>query len=278
MAKGVFTVSQKGFCLAVFSFMILSACKGSTGPEGLLSPGIVSGKVTVWEDALFNSGNAPANIPAGGFTVTLSGDSTRSTTTGPDGSYALTDVPAGTYIIETSRQADSPTGYGTMKRYNFVVGGGTAFHSGDIGRNAPQPTSVSSVRDSVAGTSGANIAGIRVAWTIAPPSLQFTTFSYLLTFTSPSVSATVSVLGTGALSDTTIVVGLPPESYAVAVQADIGFGYIDESSGDTVFPTRSAAGFAPTNVVLTRPTVLDISPKSMAREFPNKKVVAAQIN
>ena len=129
----------------------------------------------------------------------------------------------------------------------------------------------------MAGISGANIAGIRVAWTIAPPSLQFTTYSYLLTFSSPTIGATVSVLGTGALSDTTIVVGLPPESYSVAVQGDIGFGYIDESTGDTVFPTRSDASIAPTNVVLTRPTVIDLTPKAIAREFPGKRIVAAQV-
>ncbi len=255
----------------------VSACKGSTGPEGLLTSGSVSGKITVWEDALTNSKNAPTSIPAGDFTVTLSGDSTRSATTGPDGSFTINDVSAGTYIVETSKNPGSPIGYGTMKRYNFVVGGGNAFHSGDIGRKAPQPTNVSATLDSVAGTSGAMVAGIRVAWDITPPSLQFPTFSYVLTFTSPTVGATVTILGSGALSDTTIVVGLPPQSYSVAVQGDISFGYVDESTGDTVFPTRSDQGIAPTNVILTRPAVIDLSPKAIEREFPGARVVAAQV-
>jgi len=258
--------------------ILLLACTGDTGPAGLVNPGTVSGKLTVWEDALFNSLNSPTTIPAGGITVSLvGGDSTRTATTAPDGSYSISNVTAGAYTVEFSRDPFSTTGYGTMKRYNFFVGGGTSFHSGSIGRNAPKPNAVSAGIDSVASTSGAQIAGIRVAWNITPHTTQFTTFSYLMTFQSPGVTATASVLGSGALSDTTIVVGLPTGTYIVSVQSDIGFGYVDEAIGTTVFPTRSATTTAPLSVSLTKPIIIDLGTKFVAEIFPGKKVVLAHI-
>ncbi|MBM3265229.1 MAG: carboxypeptidase regulatory-like domain-containing protein [candidate division Zixibacteria bacterium] len=257
--------------------VVFSACKGSTGPPGLVNKGRVSGKVTVWEDAVFNSSNSPTSIPAGGFTVTTIGDSTRSTTTGPDGSYVIEDVPGGTYVLEFSKNADSPSGYGTMKRYNLFAGGGDSFHSGSIGRKGPKPNAVSAALDSVSTLSGAKLPGIRVAWTITPAVLQFSTFFYVMTFQSPTVGATTTVIGTGALADTSIVVGLPPGSYSVSVQSDVGFGYVDESDGDTIFPSRSAATIAPSNVVLTRPTIVDLSTKKLEKEFPGRRVVVAKI-
>lgn len=267
-------------CLLALGVIVLSACKGSTGPTGLLPAGAVSGKIDVWEDAVSNSQNPvfAAVIPAGGFTVTLIGDSTKTVTTGPDGSYTFSNVPAGTYRLETSKSAGSPTGYGTMKRYNFSVGGGTSNHSGDIGRKAPKPDAVSASVDSVAGTSGVNVAGIRVAWSFTPLSQQFTTFAYRISFRSPTIGASVDVVGSGALSDTTIVIGLPPQTYNVSVQADIGFGYLDESNGELVFPARSDETSAPNSVVLSRPTVIDLSPKAIAREFPGQRVVLAKID
>ena len=73
--------------------ILLVACTGDTGPAGLVNPGTISGKLTVWEDALFNSLNSPTTIPAGGFTVSLvGGDSTRTATTGPDGSYSISNI------------------------------------------------------------------------------------------------------------------------------------------------------------------------------------------
>lgn len=164
-----------------------------------------------------------------------------------------------------------------MKRYNFFVGGGSSFHSGSIGRKAPKPNSVSASIDSVATTTGAKVAGIRVGWNITPPTTQFTTFSYLMTFQSPSVTATASVQGSGALNDTTIVVGLPTGTYNVAVQSDIGFGYVDESIGSTVFPTRSEPTTAPLSVTLVKPVIIDLGTKSVSETFPDKKVVLAQI-
>ena len=259
------------------ALVIFTACKGSTGPPGLLSLGSVSGKVTVWEDAFLNSANSPSSIPAGGFTVKVVGDSTRSATTGPDGSYALSNVPAGTYVIEYSKNPDAANGYGTMKRYNFFVGGGDSFHSSSIGRKGPKPNTVTAALDSVTLTSGGSIAGIRVAWSITPPSAQFPTFAYLMTFQSPSVGATATVVGTGALSDTSIVVGLPAGTYSVSVQGDIGFGYVDESTGTNVFPARSAATTASTNVTLTRPIVVDLSTKKLEKEFPGRRVVLAKL-
>ena len=258
--------------------ILLLACTGDTGPAGLVNPGTVSGKLTVWEDALFNSLNSPTIIPAGGFTLSLvGGDSTRTATTAPDGSYSISNVTAGPYTVEFSRDPFSTTGYGTMKRYNFFVGGGTSFHSGSIGRNAPKPNAVSAGIDSVASTSGAQIAGIRVAWNITPHTTQFTTFSYLMTFQSPGVTATASFQGSGALSDTTIVVGLPTGTYIVSVQSDIGFGYVDEAIGTTVFPTRSTTTTAPLSVSLTKPTIIDLGAKFVAEIFPGKKVVMAHI-
>ena len=267
-------------CLLALGVIVLSTCKGSTGPPGLLTSGTVTGKIDVWEDAVSNSQNPvfAASIPAGGFTVTLVGDSTKSVTTGPDGSYAIPDVPAGTYIIEVSKQPDLPIGYGTMKRFNFFVGGGTSNHSGDIGRKAPKPDAVSASVDSVAGTSGANIAGTRVAWSFTPLSQLFSTYVYRISFRSPTIGASVDVVGSGALSDTTIVVGLPPETYNVSVQADIGLRYEDESSGEVVFPARSDETSAPNSVILSRPTVIDLSPKAIAREFPGQRVVPAKID
>ena len=257
--------------------VVFTACKGATGPPGLLSLGSVSGKVPVWEDSFFNSVKSPSAIPANGFTVSVVGDSTRSTTSGPDGSYAISGVPAGTYVIQYSKNPDAANGYGTMKRYNFFVGGGESFHSNSIGRKGPKPNTVSAALDSVTTGSGGSIPGIRVAWSITPPSAQFPTFAYLMTFQSPTVGATATVFGTGALSDTSIVVGLPPGTYSVAVQGDIGFGYVDETTGSTVFPARSAATFASTNVILTRPIVVDLSAKKLAKEFPGRRIVLARL-
>ena len=264
--------------LLSLGLILLVACTGDTGPAGLVNPGTVSGKLTVWEDAQFNSLNSPTTIPAGGFTVSLvGGDSTRTANTGPDGSYSISNVTAGAYTVESSRDPFSVAGYGTMKRYNFFVGGGSSFHSGSIGRNAPKPNAVSAGIDSVASTSGAQVAGIRVAWNITPHTTQFTTFSYLMTFQSPGVTATASVQGSGALSDTSIVVGLPAGTYIVSVQSDIGFGYVDEAIGTTVFPTRSATTTAPLSVSLTKPAIIDLGTKFVAEIFPGKKVVLAHI-
>ena len=268
-------VTRYGVLLGIIMF---SGCKGDTGPAGLVFPGTVSGKLIVWEDAFLNSLNSPTTIGAGGFTISLvGGDSTRTATTGPDGSYSISNINAGTYTVEMSRDAFSTTGYGTMKRYNFFVGGGSSFHSGSIGRKAPKPNSVSASIDSVATTTGAKVAGIRVGWNITPPTTQFTTFSYLMTFQSPSVTATASVQGSGALKDTTIVVGLPTGTYNVAVQSDIGFGYVDESIGSTVFPTRSEPTTAPLSVTLTKPTIIDLSVKNLKKSFLDKRVVLAKI-
>jgi hypothetical protein len=164
-----------------------------------------------------------------------------------------------------------------MKRYNLFVGGGSSFHSGSIGRKAPKPNAVSAGIDSVASTSGAQVAGIRVGWNITPLTAQFTTFSYLMTFQSPGVTATASVLGSGALTDTTIVVGLPTGTYIVSVQSDIGFGYVDEAIGTTVFPTRSATTTAPLSVSLTKPTIIDLGTKKLTELFLDKRVVLAKI-
>ena len=98
-----------------------------------------------------------------------------------------------------------------------------------------------------------------------------------MTFQSPSVGATATVVGTGALSDTSIVVGLPAGTYSVSVQGDIGFGYVDESTGTNVFPARSAATTASTNVTLTRPIVVDLSTKKLEKEFPGRRVVLAKL-
>lgn len=271
--RGVWRTLLIGFvCITA-----LNACKGSTGPPGLVPDGSVAGKVTVWEDAVANSRNAPALIPAGGFTVTLVGDSTRTATTSPDGSYSIPDVPAGTYIVVTSRDSASAIGYGTMKAYNFFVGGGASFHSTDIGRKAPKPNAVSASVDSVSDGNGGNIPVVKVGWSITPPTLQFTTFFYVFTFQSPTAgTATVTVLGSGALSDTLLVSGLGSGTFNVFVAADQGLGYFDETTGVTVFPTRSAPTAAPNSVTLTRPAPVDLTPEMLSRAFPDKRVAVAK--
>jgi hypothetical protein len=61
------------------------------------------------------------------------------------------------------------------------------------------------------------------------------------------------------------------------VQSDIGFGYVDESIGSTVFPTRSEPTTAPLSVTLVKPVIIDLGTKSVSETFPDKKVVLAQI-
>ncbi|MBI4552166.1 MAG: carboxypeptidase regulatory-like domain-containing protein [Candidatus Latescibacteria bacterium] len=260
--------------------LALSTCKGPAGPPGLLRNGKVAGQITVWEDAVSNSQNSPAAIPAGGFTVSVTGDSTKTATTAADGKYELPSVPAGTYIVVTSKDSSSASGYGTMRRYNVVIGGGTSYYSGEIGRKAPKPTPVSAIRDSLATTGGGKIAAIRVAWNIAPVSIQFTTYAFIITFQAPTAGFTLGpFLGSGALSDTTFVIGLPPGQYNVAVQSDIGLSYIDQSTGTEVFPTRSSQTAAPNSVTLTRPVrpVAAIPARALAREFPGKRVLQAVV-
>lgn len=260
-------------CLAV-----LGACKGPAGPPGLLKNGRISGQITVWEDALSSSQNTPTIITAGGFTVAVVGDSTKTATTGQDGRYEIPNAPAGTYIVVTSRDSTSAIGYGTMRRYNFVVGGGPSFHSGDIGRKAPKPTTVSAVVESVAAVSGGKDAAIKVSWSVTPTAAQFASYGYLITLQSASVVATV---GPFLFATTDLIfVGINrPGTYNVSVQTDLGLSYIDQSTGKEVFPTRSSPTVAPTSVTLTRPNRLmaSMSPRMLAREFPGKRIYQAVI-
>jgi hypothetical protein len=63
----------------------------------------------------------------------------------------------------------------------------------------------------------------------------------------------------------------------VSVQSDIGFGYVDEAIGTTVFPTRSATTTAPLSVSLTKPTIIDLGTKKLTELFLDKRVVLAKI-
>lgn len=93
------------------------ACKGDRGPAGPVLTGDIAGKVRLYDEHAFQQLNDNS-----GVTVAL--DSTSiSATSSRDGSWRLTDVPAGIYGFRFSK-----AGYFVRRDYNFqFVGNGTYY-------------------------------------------------------------------------------------------------------------------------------------------------------
>jgi hypothetical protein len=95
----------------IICFFLLWGCKSADDPAGPVSGGNIVGKIALH--------NTPNNA-YGGVTVSLDGTSYYSTST-DDGTWELTDVPAGVYKFVFSK-----AGYFTQEFYNFqFVGNGT---------------------------------------------------------------------------------------------------------------------------------------------------------
>jgi hypothetical protein len=207
--------------------------QGPMGPPGLLTPGTVEGKVRLWKD-YYN-----LEEEAGGVEISLepSLEDLRELpeckdTTEVDGTYSIEDVPAGIYTIVAQKE-----GCGTMKQYNFSVGGGASYFSPDVCRVAEAPASVTAEQGTIE-IGSELIPAIEVSWVPADTALWNRYWIYC----SPEISfEEATFLGqvvTSSLSGI-FVYNLSAGEYYFGVCADNGLYYVDETSGEVVFSTVS---------------------------------------
>ncbi len=203
--------------------------QGPMGPPGLLTPGTVEGKVKLWKDYYHSEAEA------GGVEVCLEDleelPECRDTTE-VDGTYSFEDVPAGVYTIVARKE-----GYGTMKQYNFSVGGGISYFSPNLYRVAQPPRSVTAEQDTIE-IYGKLTPAIKVSWVPADTTL----WNMYWVYYSPEVSFDEATLLGRVLTSRPsgiFVYNLPAGDYYFGVCADNGIYYVDETSGEIVFPTMS---------------------------------------
>jgi len=218
--------------ISLIIVLIAAGCtkEGPMGPPGTAGLGTVEGVVTVWEDLELNSKNS--TVDPSGVIVQLEGTK-FSATTEMDGSYKIEGIPAGVYTIVAFKDSASAEGYGTVKLFNFFVGGGTSHFSTDIARKTKPPTEVSV--ESI-GLEGA--PGVIVSWTSADPNLSHRyTVWYASDPNFERKSSAATREGTLAFIPS---YRLPEgETLYFAVAADNGISYVDEATGEVVTPTTS---------------------------------------
>jgi len=225
--------------------------QGPMGPPGLLTPGTVEGKVKLWKDYYHSEAEA------GGVEVCLEHleqlPECRDTTEA-DGTYSLQDVLAGIYTIVARKE-----GYGTMKQYNFSVGGGVSYFSPNLYRIAQPPRSVTAEQDTIE-IYGKLTQAIRVSWVPADTTL----WNMYWVYCSPEVSFDEATLLGRVLSSRPsgiFVYNLPVGDYYFGVCADNGIYYVDETSGEIVFPTRSKLVPTRESIAVTGPGAKGEKPK-----------------
>jgi len=214
----------------------------------MLEKGRVEGVVTVWED--YNLSSMNSSVSAAGVTVALEGTEFYGVTD-ENGHYAIEDVPAGVYVItafKDSAKSAEEGGYGTVKQYNFFVGGGTSYYSPDIGKKAWTPKDVKAEIDTVE-IGGRSVVGIMVSWKPGNPELSHIYWVWK----SPLADLGVRELVTRVTNDSVFIYNVAPGSYYFGVQADNDIRYFDEKSGKYVFPTRSPMS-SPSNQVIVGPS------------------------
>ena len=218
-------------CLVAVLIAVGCTKEGPMGPPGTAGLGTVEGVATVWEDLELNSKNA--TVDPSGVTIQLEGTE-FSATTDVAGSYKIEGVPAGVYTIVAFKDSASAEGYGTVKRYNFFVGGGISHFSPDIARKTKPPTNV---RAESIGLEGQ--PGVLVFWDPANPNLSY---RYTVWYSSdpdlePKTSATTR---DGSLAFIPSYMLPEGETLYFGVTADNGISYIDQTTGEEVAPTTSA--------------------------------------
>ena len=219
--------------LSLIAILIAAGCtrEGPMGPPGTAGLGTVEGVVTVWEDIAWNSKNS--SVDPAGVTVQLEGTE-FSATTDNFGAYKIEAIPAGVYTIMAFKDSASAEGFGTVKQYNFFVGGGTSHFSPDLARKAKPPTGIGVETLGLEGE-----PGVIVSWTPYDPNLSYRyTVWYASDLDFERKSSVASRGGTLAFIPSYML----PEGETVyfAVTADNGISYMDEATGEVVTPTMSA--------------------------------------
>ena len=196
----------------------------------------VAGAITSWDDVYAHSAD-PSGVTVVLETTdiwseTLDMEETEyRATTNEGGLYFIADVPVGLYSITASKE-----GYGTVRRYNLFVGRGVSYFSADIARKADAPVNVQADSTTLEGQSG-----IRVSWD-APDSGRHHYFVWCAADTS---SGEAMVLGnTSGSSVFVLYEGLPEGTRYFGVASDNDISYLDEKTGQFVFPTRSETKWA----------------------------------
>jgi hypothetical protein len=176
------TASATGFVPAPLTQVTVTANSTATQNFSLVATSTIQGVV-----------HDPSANPLAGATITVSGPTAESTTSGLDGSYAFTDLAPGTYTVDFS--ATDPT---------FV---------------APATATVNiTVAGSSSTLNAAFLAGAQITGTVKDPNANPAS-GVAVTATGP-VSAVATTNGSGAYS----LVGLSPGSYSLTFHLD---GYID---------------------------------------------------
>ncbi|MCD6336367.1 MAG: hypothetical protein J7M27_13765 [Candidatus Latescibacteria bacterium] len=234
--------------LSLIAILIAAGCtrEGPMGPPGTAGLGTVEGVVTVWEDIAWNSKNS--SVDPAGVTVQLEGTE-FSATTDNFGAYKIEAIPAGVYTIMAFKDSASAEGFGTVKQYNFFVGGGTSHFSPDLARKAKPP------KDVRAGiTVFEEIMYVLVLWTPADAGL---TYRYTVWQASDTTFANKTKVGSREGGDRLFVPSytLLPEAREgdtvyFAVTADNDISYLDKSAGEIVFPTRSELSLPSNSVIV----------------------------
>lgn len=217
-----------GLLLAV----ALSCTKeGPMGPPGTTPPGNLEGKVVVWEDIHLNSGNA--TVDPSGVTVELEGTEFKATTE-IDGSYRIEDVPAGVYTIVVFKDSSSADGYGTVRKYNVFIGGGTTYYSPKIARKTQPPTNLQTHVLTFGGQ-----PGVVITWDPPDPNLSY---RYIV-WQSPDASFEHKEQVAAREDNVAFIPSYmlhEEETVYFAVMTDNDVTYVDQTTGDEVFPCRSA--------------------------------------
>ncbi len=200
--------------------------QGPMGPPGLLTPGTVKGTVRLWKDYYY------LEEEAGGVEISLGGLPECKDTTDTDGMYSLEDVPAGVYTVVAQKED-----CGTMKRYNFSVGGDTSYFSPDLCRVAQPPLNVAARQDTIE-IGSELIPAIEISWVPADTTLWNRYWIYYSTEISFEDATFVGQVVTSNPSGI-FIYSLSAGEYYFGICADNGLYYVNETSGDFVFPTVS---------------------------------------
>lgn len=224
----------------LFTMTTLNGCikgeEGPMGPPGTVGLGTIEGKIRLWKDYY------QRNTDHSGVVIRLEKTEYRDTT-GVDGSYRIENVPAGVYTIAASKE-----GYGTMKEYNFTVGGGVSYFSPDLARIALAPEDVKATYDTIE-VYGETTPAVRLSWSPADTTLTNLYWIYY----SEDQAFRESMLVTRVLAQKPsriYIYGLEQGVYYFGIRADNGVGYIDETSGVPIYPTMSALSRAAEPIVI----------------------------
>ncbi|MCK4417826.1 MAG: carboxypeptidase regulatory-like domain-containing protein [Candidatus Latescibacteria bacterium] len=219
--------------------------QGPMGPPGLLIPGTVEGKVKLWKD-YYNLEEEAAGVEISLETSLedLGELPECRDTTEVDGTYSIEDIPAGIYTMVAQKE-----GYGTMKQYSFSVGGGTSYFSPDICRVAKAPASVTAEQGTIEIDSEL-IPAIEVSWVPADTTLWNRYWIYYSTEVSFEDATFIGQVVTSSPSGI-FIYNLSAGEYYFGICADNGLYYVDETSGEVVFPTVSDLARTAESILVT---------------------------